>query len=210
MVGGAWLCDGKVESVSGVGLALRLTSDTIECGQKGALVTVPASALYSVRNEKMLTKGRVALKIAAALGAIAAVAAIPLTSSDPESLLIIANPVIPGLAGLAGWSVVPAGKRHVLLITCPDRFHCFSDPEFLQTVRRDQADCDAAREFGRGQNIGCDDIASRDPPRQPCSAGSRSTTQSAEKPRADRSVPAQRRTDTERDAIAMRTEFRGR
>jgi hypothetical protein len=128
MVGEGSLCEGTVESVSGVGLTMRLISDTVECGAKGNIETIAKESIYAVSTERHLTKGRIALKILAGMGAMAALAAIPLTSSDPESLLVLGNYAIPAMAGFAGWSVIPNAKRYVVLITCPDRFHCFADP----------------------------------------------------------------------------------
>jgi hypothetical protein len=125
MVGEGSLCEGTIESVTGVGLTMRTRSDTVECGVKGSIATIAKESIYAISTERHLTKGRLALKIVAAMGAIAALATIPLTSSDPESLLVLGNYAIPATAGFIGWSLVPSARRQVVLITCPDRFHCF-------------------------------------------------------------------------------------
>lgn len=132
MVGQGPLCEAALESITGVDVSLRLTGNTIECGTQGSIVTIAKQSIYQVAVQHRLTKRRVALKILASLGAVAALAAIPLTSSDPESWLLLGNVVIPAFAAVAAWKVVPNGRQYALLILCPDRFHCFSSPHPVQ------------------------------------------------------------------------------
>jgi hypothetical protein len=77
--------------------------------------------------QKRLTRGRFAAKILLGIGGVAALTVIPLNSSDSESWLVLANGVIPGFIVYGAWKAVPNRRDYLVFITCPDRFHCFSD-----------------------------------------------------------------------------------
>ena len=126
MVGQGSLCEGIIEGSTIETLALRLSSDTIECGSKGTIVTLSKTSVYAVSIERRLTKGRFVLKVLAGVGAVGALAIIPATSSDPESWLLLGNVGLPAIAAVGAAALVPKARQYVLLLTCPDRFHCFS------------------------------------------------------------------------------------
>ena len=126
MVGQGPLCKGKIEGSMADTVIVRLVSDTVECGVKGSMVTVSKTSVYAVSIERYLTKQRFVLKIVAAVGAVGALAIIPATSSDPESWLIMGNGVLPAFTAFGAFQAVPNARHYVLLLTCPDRFHCFS------------------------------------------------------------------------------------
>lgn len=125
MIGQGPLCEGTLVSARGGVVIVRTSITTLECGAKGDIMTIPKESVVNLLATRRLTKGRVALKVLAALGAVAALSAFPLNSSDPESRMIFTNLVIPAGAAYAGWRLVPERRDYVLLIPCPDRMHCF-------------------------------------------------------------------------------------
>ena len=95
MIGQGPLCDAKVDSRSVDFVTVKVLSASPECGRKGALIRISSERINGIAPEEHLTKGRIAAKIGVGLAGVAALAAVPLTSSDPESWLVF-NPVIPG------------------------------------------------------------------------------------------------------------------
>lgn len=128
MVGQGPLCEGMIQSLSGDNVTLTITKGSLECGSKRDVVSIAKDHIYQLSVTRRLTKGRVALKVLAGMGAVAALAALPLTSSDREDWLILGNVALPGLVGFGASLLVPNARQYVLLLTCPDRFHCFSRP----------------------------------------------------------------------------------
>ena len=126
MVGEGPLCEATLEGLSDDHVTLTITNGSLECGSKGDHVSVAKDRIYQLSVTRHLTKGRVALKVLAGMGAVAALAAIPLNSSDRENLLILGNVAIPGMVGFGASLLVPKARQYLLLLTCPDRFHCFS------------------------------------------------------------------------------------
>src|SRR5437879_4699122 len=96
MVGQGPLCDAKVDARSADFVTVRVLKATPECGGKGALIRISSESISGIAPEERLTKGRVAAKIGLGLAGVAALCAVPLTSSDPETWLIVGNGVIPG------------------------------------------------------------------------------------------------------------------
>jgi len=66
------------------------------------------------------------LKTTPACG-VAALGAVPLRSSDPETWLIVENAVTPGFVVWGVWKAVPQRRDYAILLTCTDSLHCFSD-----------------------------------------------------------------------------------
>lgn len=120
------LCDGKVQDRSPDLVTVRLTKSTAECGFKGAILRLSKEQVVKIAPTERLTPGRVAAKVLLGMGGVAALCAIPLNSSDPESWLLIGNPVIPGFVVYGAWRAVPKRHDYLIFLTCPDRLTCFS------------------------------------------------------------------------------------
>lgn len=129
MVGQGPLCDGTIEGSATETITVRLAADTVECGAKGSIATLWKTSVYAVAVERRLTKRRFALKVLAGMGAAGALAIIPATSSDPERWLVMSNAVLPAMAAFGAYRAVPNARQYVLILTCPDRFHCFSQTD---------------------------------------------------------------------------------
>jgi len=127
MVGQGPLCDAKVDSRSADLVIVRVLKTTPACGRKGALIRISSESINGIAPEERLTKGRVAAKIGLGLAGVAALCAVPLTSSDPEAWLIVGNGVIPGFVMWGAWKIVPQRRDYAILLTCTDSLHCFSD-----------------------------------------------------------------------------------
>jgi hypothetical protein len=126
MVGHGPLCDAKVQEHSPDVVTVKLMKTTPKCGPKGEMIRISEEAV-DVVPEKRLTRGRIVAKILLGIGVVAALSAIPLTNSDPESRLILANSVVPGFVVYGAWKAVPQRRDYLILLTCPDSLHCFSD-----------------------------------------------------------------------------------
>lgn len=127
MVGHGPLCDAKVEERSPDAVTLRLLKNTAECGRRGSLIVLTQDEAVGITPEERLTKRRVVAKVLLGIGGVAALCALPLTSSDPENWLIVANGVLPGFILYGGWRAVPRRLDYVILMKCPDSLHCFSE-----------------------------------------------------------------------------------
>jgi hypothetical protein len=127
MLGFGPLCNGKVEERSADALTIKLEKTTSECGRKGETIRVAKEKVSDITPQDQLTKGRIAAKVLLGLGGVAALATIPLHSSDRESWLLLANGVLPGFIVYGAWKAVPNRRDYLVFMTCPDRFHCFSD-----------------------------------------------------------------------------------
>jgi len=125
MIGQGPLCDAKVDSRSSDFVIVRVLKTTSACGRKGALIRISNESITGIAPEDRLTKGRVAAKILVGLAGVAALAAIPLTSSDPETWLLLGNGVLPGGIMYGAWKLVPERRDYALLLTCPDGRRCF-------------------------------------------------------------------------------------
>jgi len=125
MVGHGPLCDANVQERSPDVVSVRLLKTTYECGHKGRVLRISKDQVLEILPEEHLSKERIAAKVLLALGGVAALAAIPLRSSDPESWLILANGVVPGFVAYAGWNAVSLRRDYVILLICPDSLHCF-------------------------------------------------------------------------------------
>jgi hypothetical protein len=129
MIGQGPLCDAKVDARSPDVLTVRLVKTTPACGKKGELIRISKERAMDIAPEERLTKGRVAAKILLGLAGVAALTAIPLTSSDPESWLLVANGVVPASIVYGAWKAVPRRRDFAILLTCTDSLHCFSDAD---------------------------------------------------------------------------------
>ena len=127
MIGQGPLCDAKVDSRSSDFVIVRVLKTTPACGRKGALIRISSESINAIAPEERPTKGRVAAKIGLGLAGVAALCAVPLTSSDPETWLIVGNGVIPGFILFGAWKAVPQRRDYAILMTCPDSLHCFLD-----------------------------------------------------------------------------------
>ena len=110
-------------------MIVRLAKTTSECGHKGELIRISRERVTEIAAEEHLTKGRVAAKLLLGLAGVAALCAVPLTNSDPETWLIVENGVVPTFIMYAAWKVVPRRRDYAILMTCPDSLHCFSDTD---------------------------------------------------------------------------------
>lgn len=126
MLGHGPLCDGKVQDHSPDSVTVRLAKTTAECGFKGAMLHISKEQVVEIAPTERLTPGRIAAKVLLGIGGVAALCAIPLNSSDPESWLLIGNPVIPGFVVYGAWQGIPKRHDYLIFLTCPDRLHCFS------------------------------------------------------------------------------------
>jgi hypothetical protein len=129
MIGQGPLCDAKVDSRSSDFVIVRVLKTTSACGRKGTLIRLSSESIDGIAPEERLTKGRVAAKILLGLAGVAALCAVPLTSSDPETWLIVGNGVFPGFVMWGAWKIVPERRDYAILLTCPDRLHCFSEAD---------------------------------------------------------------------------------
>ncbi|MBV9038108.1 MAG: hypothetical protein JO182_26710 [Acidobacteriaceae bacterium] len=134
MLGQGPLCDAKVQDRSPELVTIRLEKTTPECGSKGETLRITKEQVVDVAPTERLTRGRFAAKFFLGLGSIAALCAIPLNSSDPESWLIVTNLVVPGFVAYGASQAIPKRHDYLIFLTCPDRLHCFSDANRL-TVR---------------------------------------------------------------------------
>lgn len=125
---GARLCEGKMSDRTRNEIHLVLSQTTPDCGARRALLTIPASRVLDAVPERRSTKKRFWWKAAAAAGAVGALALIPLTSSDPESLIALANPLFPTIAAFGGWHAVPARRGFLLVVSCAETGPCFPGP----------------------------------------------------------------------------------
>jgi hypothetical protein len=95
MVGEGPLCQGKIVSSSPAAATVRLSRTAPECGQRDQMIYVSSDNVVDLVPERHATRGRILSKVLAGCAGVAALAVVPLTSSDPESLLILANVVLP-------------------------------------------------------------------------------------------------------------------
>lgn len=126
MVGEGPLCDAQVEIPSSAAVTLRLLKTTVECGNKGDLIRIRAEDAVDLVPERRLTEGRVAAKLLLGAAGVGVLALYPLSSSDPESLLILGNAVIPAMVMFGAWKAVPKRLDYLVIVTCSDRRHCVS------------------------------------------------------------------------------------
>jgi hypothetical protein len=126
MLGHGLLCDGKVQLRTPDQVTIRLQTTTAECGQRGELLRISQKQAIEIAPEKRLTKGRIAGRLLLGAAGIAALTAIPLTGSDPENWLFLANGGLPSVIAYTAWRVVPERTDYVVLMACPDSLHCFS------------------------------------------------------------------------------------
>lgn len=125
-VGQGLLCEGRVVTSSSAVVTIRLSKAAPDCGGKDQPIYVSGSNVVDLVPERRPSRGRIVSKVLVGCAGVAALAAVPLTSSDPESLLILTNPVIPAAVFYAGWRTVPKRLDYLLIMTCPDRHHCVS------------------------------------------------------------------------------------
>jgi hypothetical protein len=129
MVGEGPLCQGKIVSSSRAAATVRLSEAAPDCGEKDQLIYLSGDNVVDLVPEHHATRGRILSKVLAGCAGVAVLAAVPLTSSDPESLLILANVVLPAAAFYAGWRIVPKRLDYLVIMNCPDRRHCVSSSQ---------------------------------------------------------------------------------
>ena len=127
MLGQGPLCDAKVEQRSQNTVTVRLLKTTSECGHQGELIHLSQDEVADLTAEQRLTKKRILAKVLLGSAAVAALTAVPLTSSDPESWLIVSNGVLPGFVVYGAWNAVLGRRDYLIFLNCSDRQHCFSD-----------------------------------------------------------------------------------
>ncbi len=125
MVGYGPLCDAKVQTRLPEWVTLRLMNTTSECGQEGQLLRISRDEAVELVPEQRLTRKRVLMKVLAVTGSVAASIAIGV--SNPVTAVLLLNPVSQALFDCVAWEAVPRRLDYLLLMTCPDRLHCFSD-----------------------------------------------------------------------------------
>lgn len=126
MVGQGPLCEGKVVRSSPAVVTVKLSKAAPDCGRKDDLIYVSGANVVDLVPERSANQGRLVSKVLIGCAGVAALAAVPLTSSDPENFLILANVVLPAMLFYAGLRAVPRRVEYVLIMTCPDRRHCVS------------------------------------------------------------------------------------
>jgi hypothetical protein len=125
-VGQGLLCEAKVVSPSPTVVALKLSGSTAACGAKFNQIYISAADVTELVPERRLTGGRVVAKILLGAAGVATLAAVPLTSSDPESRMILGNFAIPGTVLYVAWRAIPRGLDYLVILTCSDHQRCFS------------------------------------------------------------------------------------
>ena len=128
MVGHGPLCNGRVRERSANAVIVTLLNTTAECGPKGRTIRIAEDQPVDIAPEEHLTQRRVAAKIGLGFVGIAALALVPLTGSDPENWLLLANPVVPGFIMYGAWKIIPRRRDYLVQLKCRDSLHCFSDP----------------------------------------------------------------------------------
>ncbi|MBV9082974.1 MAG: hypothetical protein JOZ62_09875 [Acidobacteriaceae bacterium] len=127
MVGYGHLCDTKVQDRTADMLTLSILKTTRECGVKGALIRITEPRIAELRWERRSTKRRVSARILLSMAGVGALCAVPLTSSDPETWLLVGNYAIPALVVEKIWNAVPDREDYVLMLTCTDPLLCFAE-----------------------------------------------------------------------------------
>jgi hypothetical protein len=125
MVGQGPMCEARLVRQTDDGILLHMLTTGMECGTRGQTVRILKDQVSEVRVRARLTTARTALRVLAGLGAVAGAGAIAAHVGGVEGAFF-AIPAAP-LAASGAWMLVPHRREAVLFITCPDRFHCFSE-----------------------------------------------------------------------------------
>lgn len=126
LVGQGPLCGAKVVTPSSAVVTLKLSKTTPDCGRKDQLIYLSQENVVELVPQRRLTQRRIFAKVLLGFAGVAALAAIPLTSSDPESLLILGNFAGPAMVLYGAWRAIPRRLDYLVMMTCPDRQHCLS------------------------------------------------------------------------------------
>lgn len=118
------LCEVRLKQRLPHSLTVQVISGKSVCGSKDSVISIPEELILDMSPEETLTKRRIAARCLLGVGGLAVLSAVPLTSSDPETWFLIANPVTPAFSAFLGRKAMPARRDYFVLLNCPDPASC--------------------------------------------------------------------------------------